>query len=358
MRGQRYSRRRLIQSGAALAAGSLAFPLAGGFARAAGQLVITDQGGSSQKANIDAFYTPFETATGTKIIYSARPNLSMGQLKAMVQANHVEWDVTVLSDYLIGAAVKQGLLDKIDYSGFDKKTLGELVKGSVDPYYLGLDSYATVMGYNTKKWKGNAAPKTWADFWDVKRFPGTRSMIGFGYGPMEAALLADGVPPDKLYPIDVNRALKKLDEIKPNVTVWTSSSAQQTQLMQNQEVDLIHGFANRMRAAIDTGAPYEVQWNQGSYQFEAWVVPKGAPNRDLAMKFLASTINPQSEATMLKTQDVGCINPKAYALIPAERAKTLPTYPDNVKHMWRVNAAWVGEHLDELTAAWTKWKTG
>src|SRR5579872_6377907 len=267
---QHISRRTLIRSGAA-AMGALALPAFGASALAAGQLVITDQGGSSEQANAEAFYKPFMAATGVNIVYSARPNLSMGQLKAMVQANHVEWDVTVLSDYLIGNAVKQGLLDKIDYSGMDKKTLGELVKGSVDPYYLGLDSYATVMGYNTKKWKGGAAPKTWADFWDVKRFPGTRSMIGFGYGPMEAALLADGVPPDKLYPVDINRALKKLDEIKPNITVWTSSSAQQTQLMQNQEVDLIHGFANRMRAAIDTGAPYEVQWNQGSYQFEAWV---------------------------------------------------------------------------------------
>ena len=356
MTRQHISRRTLIRSGAA-AMGALALPAFGASALAAGQLVITDQGGSSEQANAEAFYKPFMAATGVNIVYSARPNLSMGQLKAMVQANHVEWDVTVLSDYLIGNAVRQGLLDKIDYSAMDKKTLGELVKGAVDPYYLGLDSYATVMGYNTKKWNAGSAPKSWADFWDVKKFPGTRSMIGFGYGPLEYALLADGVPADKIYPLDVTRALKKLDEIKPHVTVWTSSSAQQTQLMENQEVDLIHGFANRMRAAIDAKAPYEVQWNQGSYQFEAWVLPKGAPNRDVAMKFLASTINPQAEAVMLKTQDVGCINPHAYALIPPERAKTLPTYPDNVKRMWRVNAAWVGDHLDELTAAWTKWKT-
>jgi len=347
----------MIRSGAALAAAS-AIPGVARSALAAGQLVVTDQGGASEDANTNAYYKPFEAATGTKMLYSARPNLSMGQLKAMVQAGHVEWDVTVLSDYLIGVAVKQGLLEKIDYSVFDKKLLSELIKGATDPYYVGLDSYATVMGYSTKKWSAANAPKTWADFWDVKKFPGTRAMIGFGYGPMEYALLADGVPPDKLYPLDVNRALKKLDEIRPNVTVWTSSSAQQTQLMENQEVDLIQGFANRLRAAISAGAPYDVQWSQGSYQLEAWVVPKGSPNRDLAMKFIASTLNPQAEAVMLKTEDVGCINPRAYSFIPIARAKTLPTYPDNVKQMWRVNAAWVGEHIDDLTAAWTKWKTG
>lgn len=354
---QGFSRRTLIRSAAALAAAA-AIPNVSSAAFGAGQLVITDQGGASEDANANAYYKPFMAATGTNILYSARPNLSMGQLKAMVQAGHVEWDVTVLSDYLIGVAVKQGLLDKIDYSVMDKRMVSELIKGATDPYYVGLDSYATVMGYNTKKWNAETAPKTWADFWDVKKFPGTRSMIGFGYGPMEYALLADGVPPDKIYPIDVNRALKKLDEIRPNVTVWTSASAQQTQLMENQEIDLIHGFANRMRAAIAASAPYDVQWNQGSYQLEAWVVPNGAPNRELAMKFIGSTLNPQAEAVMLKTEDVGCVNPKAYSLIPTARAKTLPTYPDNIKHMWRVNAAWVGEHLDDLTAAWTKWKTG
>lgn len=357
MTTQRLSRRTLIQSSAALAAVA-SLPAFGSRAAAAGQLVVTDQGGASEEANANAYYKPFEAATGNKILYSPRPNLSMGQLKAMVQANHVEWDVTVLSDYLIGVAVKQGLLEKIDYSGFDKKTLGELIKGAADPYYVGLDSYATVMGYSTKKWNASNAPKTWADFWDVKKFPGSRSMIGFGYGPMEYALLADGVPMDKLYPLDVNRALKKLDEIRPNIAVWTSSSAQQTQLMENQEVDLIQGFANRLRAAIAANAPYDVQWNQGSYQLEAWVVPKGSPNRDLAMKFIASTLNPAAEAVMLKTEDVGCVNPKAYALLPEARAKTLPTYPDNVKRMFRINAAWVGEHLDDLTAAWTKWKNG
>jgi spermidine/putrescine-binding protein len=64
------------------------------------------------------------TATGTKIVYSARPNLSMGQLKAMVQAGHVEWDVTVLSDYSINTAAKQGLIEKIHYSALDKNTVG------------------------------------------------------------------------------------------------------------------------------------------------------------------------------------------------------------------------------------------
>ena len=72
-------------------------------------------------------------------------------------------------------------------------------------------------------------PKSWADFWDVEKFPGKRGMLGQALYTLENALMADGVPRPMSTtvlrtPEGVDRAFAKLDQIKPHVVWWTSSS--------------------------------------------------------------------------------------------------------------------------------------
>lgn len=336
-----------------MGAGALAAGLGTREARAAGQLVITDPGGEWQQAAAAAYYRAFEKETGIKVLFSARPSLALGRLKAMVEARNVEWDVTILADYLMYRAGKDGLLEQLDPKAFDT---ANVIKSAVLPYGLGNDVYATVMAYNTKKWPAGQGPKTWADFWDVKRFPGRRAMVGIGYGPLEFALLADGVPLNQLYPLDVNRALKKMEEIKPHVTVWWTAGAQQAQLMSNDEVDLIQGWNGRFQSAIDKGAPFVIEWNQGIYQVEGWVIPKGAPNRDAAMRFLNFTLRPELQAEFAKQLPYGPVNQKALGHVPPERARQLPTFEANLSKMVAVDAQWIAEQADALQAKWTEWK--
>lgn len=346
------SRRTALKGGLSLAA--LASTSRRAFANQ--RLVLTDSGGSTQTAFARAFYKPFEEATGATVSFAARPNQAMGQLKSMVLANNVEWDVTFLSDYLVNVSVAENLLDPIDTSKFDPKLLAEMLPGTVTPYLVGGTMYGTVYGYSTKVWPDpKTAPQTWADFWDVKKFPGRRAMIGAGYGPLEQALLADGVPRDKIYPIDVPRALKKLDEIRPHVTVWTTASAQQHQLLVNDEVDLIHGFANRIQAAIDDGAKVAIQWRDGSVTHEGWVIPRGAKNRELALKFIEFTLDAKRQAEA--STGTGPTNSRATALMPPERARVLPTYPDNFALSFPTDAKWLAANQTELLAKWTQWRT-
>ena len=347
-------RREIMRGGLSLASASALAGVMPSVAPAAGRIVLTDPGGSTQAAYITAYYKPFEQETGNSVAYAARPNLAMGQLKSMVLANNVEWDLTYLADYLVELAVKDGLLDQIDYSKMDAKLLAEMLPGTAGPYVVGGAMYGTVQGYSTKIWAVGQGPQTWADFWDVKRFPGRRSMIGFAYGPMEQALLADGVPRDKLFPLDVPRALAKLDEIRPHVTVWTSSSAQQHQLLVNQEVDLIQGFANRIQAAIDDGAQAAVQWQDGSINHEGWVIPKGAKNRELALKFIEFSLDAKRQAASVTGS--GPTNSRATEFLPPAKAKTLPTFPENFAKLYRPDAKWLAENQTELQAKWTEWK--
>jgi putative spermidine/putrescine transport system substrate-binding protein len=347
-------RRQFLQGGLSVASAGALAGVTPRRAGAAGKIVVTDPGGSTQAAYITAYYKPFEQETGNTVAYAARPNLAMGQLKSMVLANNVEWDLTYLTDYLVELAVKDDLLEKIDYSKMDPKLLAEMLPGTAVTYMAGGGMFGTVQAHSTKKWPVGEGPQNWIDFWDVKRFPGRRSMIGFAYGPMEQALLADGVARDKLYPLDVKRALAKLDEIRPHVTVWTSSSAQQHQLLVNQEVDLIQGFANRIYSAITDGAPAEIQFQDGSINHEGWVIPKGSKNRELALKFIEFSLDAKRQAASVTGS--GPTNSRATQFLPEPLAKALPTYPENFAKMYRADAKWLADNQTELQARWTEWK--
>jgi len=88
----------------------------------------------------------------------------------------------------------------------------------------------------------------------VKKFPGRRALRNHPIATLEAALMADGVAPDKLYPLDVDRAFRKLEEIKPNVTVWWTSGAQSAQLLTTAEVDMVMAWNGRITALTKEGA--------------------------------------------------------------------------------------------------------
>ena len=136
--------------------------------------------------------------------------------------------------------------------------------------------------------------KTWADFWNVEKFPGRRSLRKNPIDSLEQALMADGVSIDQLYPLDVDRAFKSLDKIKQHVDVWWTGGAQSTQLLQSGEVDLISGWNARLQSAIDGGAPATIVWDQGLYSIEGWAIPKGCPRADAAKQFIkfCSTAGP------------------------------------------------------------------
>ncbi len=123
---------------------------------------------------------------------------------------------------------------------------------------------------------GEERSASWTDFFNVEKFPGRRAMRKNPIDSLEQALLADGVPLDKLYPLDVDRAFKVLDKIKPHIAVWWTGGAQSTQLLQSGEVEMTTGWNARLQAAIDGGAPAKIIWNQGLYSIEGWGLPRAA----------------------------------------------------------------------------------
>jgi putative spermidine/putrescine transport system substrate-binding protein len=340
--------RRALLAGAAAFAAAVT-PLARAFAK--DSLTVADPGGAWTAPCDDAFVKPFAQAAGVDINHIARQHYPSVEIKANVETKTYTWDVVIATDADVAELAPQGLLEPLDWSGDD---MGQIMAEARNPGWMGLDLYCTVICYRTDKY-GKNGPKNWAEFWDVKKFPGRRAMHKHPIDMLEAALMADGVAPDKLYPIDMERAFKKLDAIKPHVQVWWTGGAQTTQLLQSGEVDMLPTWNARAQVVIDAGGPVEIEWNQGVYALEGWAIPKGNPKAELGKKFVKFCANAERQAKFVAALPYGPTNPKAYDHIPAARAKYLPTAPDNFKRIVQSNTAWWGKNKEKAIERFNAW---
>jgi len=324
--------------------------LAASAASAQTQLTFAGYGGEPQKVQNKAFFEPASKALGINILNDSHGGYA--KIKAQVLSGSPSYDLVALGCAESARAAKEGLLEPIDYSVIpNANDIDARLKGS---HYVGEWTFSTVLIWSTKTVK--SPPKTWAEFWDVKTFPGKRALGSNMRQMIEIALIADGVAKDKLYPLDVDRAFKKLEELKPNLALWWSSGAQSVQLLTDGEIDMMAIWNGRGQAAIDAGAQAAYTYNEGIFDIECFIVPKGAKNKDAAMKIINIMLDPKNQATASSLIDYGPVNPKAYdtGIIPADRLKRLPSEPDNYKIQAVLDATWYAtEAADKAFARWT-----
>ena len=254
-------------------------------------IVVNHSGGSMGSAMRKAFFATYEKKYGIRVVETSPADF--GKLRAMVDAKNVEWDITEIGGQDAIRATKLDLVEKIDDKIVDRSKYPEKVR---TPYVFASSVYTTIIGYRTDVFKGGTHPKSWADWWDVKKFPGARSMRNHPTDNLEFALIADGVPKDKVYPIDFDRAFKKLDQIKPHITVWWSTGQQPAQLLLDKEVVLATGWNGRFYDIIKKGAPVAIEWNEGALKQGSFAIPRGAKSPYWANKLLAELAVPQQQA--------------------------------------------------------------
>jgi putative spermidine/putrescine transport system substrate-binding protein len=311
-------------------------------ATAADKLVFVSFGGSFQDAQEKAYVKPFAEKAGLELVSDSGPNVA--KIKAMVEAKAVQWDVVQVTeaDYL--NLLRMNLLEKIDYSVFDKKTLDEIDPAYRQEYGVASVLYANGIAYRTDRGR-TEHPKNWAEFWDTKKFPGPRALPTGTYAipPWEAALLADGVAPDKLYPIDFKRATASLDKIKPSVKVWFNNTAEGIQALVSGEVDYAFVSYARTFQAKSQGAKVDFEYGQAFLFLDYFVVPKGAPNKAQAMKLLAYVSQPAPSAALMKAMPYNPPNKEAIKLIEPGYAASLPTAPQNLSRLLSLTKTFYGE---------------
>jgi putative spermidine/putrescine transport system substrate-binding protein len=314
------------------------------------QLTVATGGGIIADAQRKAFFEPTAKALG--IAFKEETIQNVRDIRLQVQSNAVTWDLAQLGLDECQQAAKEGLLEKIDRNVVD--TSGISSPTDMD-YCIPLYYYTTVLAWSTKTGQpGGNKMQSWADFFDTKKFPGARSVFKYPRGNLEMALLADGVAPDKLYPLDVDRAFKKLEQLKPSIEAWWDSGAQSAQLLKDGEVDYIQIWNGRVSSVIRDGGQAAFTYNQGILTGDAMVVPKGARNKDMAMKALGMFFSPQQQAHFPLSVDYGPANSKAFevGVLSPEQFARVNTSPENIKTQVKLDEKWWAENTAKVLERW------
>jgi putative spermidine/putrescine transport system substrate-binding protein len=341
----RISRRAMLVAGAT----ALATPY---IARAAAKsIVIATSGGALEAAFDTAYYKPFTAKTGIAIIKAVN---TYAKLKAMVDANAVEWDVMQVDSTAAAGFARQGLFEKLDYSGIVK---GDLIAGAAQEYYVQCDVAAACIAWNTKNVKPAQVPTTWAELWDLKRFSGQRGLWKQPYQTFELALMADGVAPDKLYPIDVKRALKSLDRIKSDI-FWWANGAQSAQVLIDGDIAAGMAWNGRLYDPKQHGAPVDFSFNQALFVSDSLVLPRGVKNKAEAMEFITFALQPQQQANFAKALPYGPTNKKALALLDPPRLAVLPSSEHNLALGVFQNFDWWADNGPKAAETFDSWLLG
>jgi putative spermidine/putrescine transport system substrate-binding protein len=365
------NRRRLLALGARGAVGAVAAPFIAGSRlhaqappalpeitsiperlKGSGELRVVAYGGTAQDAERKAYFEPFERLAG--VTTRDFPGADINKVKAMVETGNVEWDVVQLSRATVKSLQSHGdYFEKIDYDLVDTESIDPLYRYE---YALDMLVWSQVMAYRTDAYKG-AAPSGWQDFWDARKFPGDRTMIGGGanFPELEFAVMAAGVPAANVYPIDLDKAFASYDRIKPHIVKFWDTGALPVQMLADREVTLATVWNGRMLALEQAGVPAAISWNQGLLKRDCWAVPKGAKNRDNAMKFIAFSTMPIPQARLSTLITYGFVNSKAAEYIPPAQLQRLPSAPAIKSQLVAYDYDWWTANRESVMVRWNKW---
>jgi putative spermidine/putrescine transport system substrate-binding protein len=307
---------------------------------AARDLTVVSWGGNYQDAQREIYFKPFSEKTGKPLLDESWDG-GYGVIQAKVKAGKPNWDVVQVEAEELALGCADGLYEKIDWAKLGGKD--KFLDSAVNDCGVGAIVWSTAIAYNGDKLKDG--PKSWADFWDVKKFPGKRSLRKGAKYTLEFALLADGVKKDEVYdvlgtPEGVDRAFKKLDELKPNI-VWWEAGAQPLQLLASDEVVMASAYNGRITGINRAeGKNFKVVWPGSIYA---------------GMEFIAFTSEPENQVKLPKFVAYGLPNKEAASKVPAEFAGDLPTAEANMTDAIPLNVDFWIDNSEELTKRFNAW---
>jgi putative spermidine/putrescine transport system substrate-binding protein len=271
---------------------------------AADEVVVMGWGGAYTISQVEGYHKPFAEETGIRVVSVDADNPAT-PIKAQVEANNVSVDVASV-EFADGVRLcDEGLLEEIDPSILAAAPDGtpaeeDFIEGGITDCMIATDVWASVIAYNTERFPENP-PTSAADFFDLEAFPGQRGMRRGAKINLELALMADGVEPDEVYDLleteeGLERAFAKLDTIKDQV-IWWEAGSQPPQLLADGEVVMSTAYNGRIFFAVfEDGSPFEIIWDGQVYELEGWVIPRGAPNLENALEFVAHSTTTEASS--------------------------------------------------------------
>jgi putative spermidine/putrescine transport system substrate-binding protein len=307
-------------------------------------------GGALLEAEKKAFLEPYMKANPHVTIITDTP-VDYAKLKAMVEAKNVTWDVVeVGSDF--GLKRQEALLEPIDCAVVPCQDL-QPEKYKTTGYRAVFGTFSPVLGYRTDVFPAGKEPKGWPDFYDLKGFPGKRVL--FRARPqyiLESALIGDGVDPKQLYPLDVDRAFRKLDTVKDAI-VWANSTQHCAELLRAKTAVMGLCFNGRLADVQAQGAPVAMQWNAGFVAGGYVVIPKGSKNAKEAMKLIAYMTSAEHNADFSWHYPSAPVNRRALAKADPAKKEVLGTeYADRIVGQ---DDVWWTDNFEAVNLRFQEW---
>ena len=317
-----------------------------------GDIILCSWGGGYEEVMKTAWFEPFLETSGISVSTTGVPDLA--KLRVMNQVNNIEWDIIDTEGAQMYRGMQEDLFEKIDYDLLFKIVpKEELIPELLTEYGVGSVSFSTVIIWNTDKIK--EGPKNWVEFFDTDRFKGRRALYAQPKPALEIALMAAGVPKDKVYPMNVDEAFAALDKIGDKVDLWVEKTSQWSVLMDNREVDLMGGNLARAYAKKQAGDPFDYHFNESINEQSYWTIPKGAPGAEKAQKLLAYMMRAEGQTAFVSKLPYGVANKTIYDNLSKEMADQLPSSPQNIDLALRINAQWWIENGDAVQPRWLDW---
>jgi putative spermidine/putrescine transport system substrate-binding protein len=338
-----------------------------GFAAHA-DVTVMSWGGAYETSQVEGYNKPFTAATGTNVIMTAADNPA-APIKAMVEAGNVTVDV---ADVEYADAVRlcdEGLLEVIDHSILPPAPDGtaaadDFLPGALTDCGVANIVFSTIFAYDSSKIA--EGPTAIADFFDLTKFPGKRGLRKGAKANLEMALMADGVPAAEVYAMletaeGVDRAFAKLDTIKSEV-VWWEAGAQPPQLLADGEVAMTTAYNGRIFAAATAEAkPFTTVWDGQVYEYDMFVIPKGAPNMELALEYLKFATSTEALAEQAKWISYGPARKSSAPLIglfndgKTEMGPYMPTSEANLTNALASSYEFWADRDAELNERFNAW---
>lgn len=320
-----------------------------------GTMTAVGWGGTWNEAYDKGVFKPFTAESGITVTVDEWGG-ELAKLRTQIESNAIVYDFVSVEAPALEIGCAEGLFEKLPEDVYAQKD--SYLPGTIHPCGIASDTWATVMVYDGNKL--STGPTSWADFWDVEKFPGKRGMLGGAQYTLENALMADGVAPGEVYNVlrsegGVDRAFAMLDKIKPNVVWWTSS----TNALQNLsagEVVMTDLYNARVTAENEKGSNYKIVWEAGFfYGTDMWAIVKDAPNKDNAVKFVEFFAKPENQAGFPKLYAYGVGHKDVEKHLTAEQLERLPTSAQNLPYSAVYDTDYWAENKEALEQRFQAW---
>jgi len=322
-------------------------------ASVASKLTVISFGRADQDALTRAYYNAFGQSTGIEV-KSFSYDGQITELEQMVRSGKPEWDVMQVESRTLQLGCKDGLFEKLDIGRIGKP--GDFIPGAVTDCGVGVFAWSLALVYSDQL---KQAPRSWADFWNVKKYPGKRGLRRSAKYTLEIALLADGVAPADVYPMlateaGIERAFRKLDQIKSD-TIWWEAAAQPGVQLSAGNIVMSSGYTLWFDPSQPRNKHFKIAWDESLYDVDSWAIPKGSPKLAEAYRFIAFASAPERQKLLSERLPYGPTNKNALPLLQGDLARSLPSSQGNLSSALKVDTAfWIahGEALEKRFDAW------